>query len=169
MNHDAPNPPYGAEFAAYYDRKTAETMGYAPYFVTAILLLIAVLRGETFFYIAAAVTTLFGVYCGPYLSKGAPLRMDAKGLHLKGLSVIPWTAIQSVELKTTHVRSIQIAKLAVKLTGAVQEEARPDALSRLQSRIWRKVAADELRINLSILNERPDDIYAAAMTFTVRA
>ena len=162
------------QFTSFFQRKVGENMVYGPIAVALIACFVALFRGWPLALAFAGAAGLMAVHYAPMLKSRTPqLEIDLRGVSVDGLGFIPWAAIRKIELRDNYIRTMRDAQLLIQLNaplGETVQRTRGQPLLRgLQTHIWRKAGDKSLRLKLVSLNDEPEEIHAAALSFSTRA
>ena len=122
--------------------------------------------------IALVLAILFGLtayYFYPLIETGK-VRLGAgeHGIFIEGFGVIPWRAVDEINLSTYAVRSIEINELNIALSKALPNALIADWRSLPYHRLlmklpWSMTRDNVVRINLEPFAGRPDEIVGALL------
>ncbi|MGI9410367.1 MAG: hypothetical protein ACR2OV_09865 [Hyphomicrobiaceae bacterium] len=120
--------------------------------------------------IALVLAILFGLtayYFYPLVETGK-VRLGAgeHGIFIEGFGVIPWRAIQEINLSTYAVRSIEINEINIELSKSLPNALIADWRSLPYHRLlmklpWSMTRDNVIRINLEPFAGRPNEIVGA--------
>lgn len=126
-----------------------------------------------FFYdseIALALAVFFGAtgyYFYPLIETDkARLGAGEHGIFIEGFGIIPWRAIEGIELSTYAIRTIEVNELTLKLARSLPNALIADWRSLPYHRLlmklpWSMTRDNTVRINLEPFAGQPDEIIAA--------
>lgn len=154
-------------FAVGYGKDKGNFRVYVCFVVSVVCLLGWFFRGSE---IALALAVFFGAtgyYFYPLVETGkARLGAGEHGVFIEGFGVVPWRAIEKIELSTYAVRTIEVNELTLKLGRSLPNALIADWRSLPYHRLlmklpWSMTRDNTVRINLEPFANRPDEIVAA--------
>ncbi|MEM8665052.1 MAG: hypothetical protein AAGF49_13150 [Pseudomonadota bacterium] len=115
----APEP---RSFAVGYRPHTGDMMVYGGGVLTLVGVLATVVQGSPVFLLASIAGSLSALYFYPTLDLRAPqLGADVHGLFIARVGVIPWEAVQEIQVQRRTLRTMALATLIVRTDGPVRE------------------------------------------------
>ena len=155
---------------AHYSRKTGEAMVYGGAAIGALLAFISLVTGIPLVLGLALASFLVAAFFYPYLETHvARLAVNADGLFLSGIGLIPWREIDGVAFRTYAVRSLVNPTLLIALSeppaNIVEDADVPEGLRKYMTRLWRQDGPTGLRVPLQALDVPYQEIVAAIQQF----
>ena len=150
-----------------YHGDAADFRVYALAITGAGLLGLGLLGHGMWAFLLAAVTICIATYFLPLAFKDAPrIAVDAKGIAVDDLGVVPWSEIADVQFSNVAVRTMSNRDLVLTLRSSLSQALQPDwrapfPLSYLMYRCWRLSGDTVVRVNLEVLAQPPEDVFAA--------
>lgn len=166
MSEDANTPGLNG-FAVGYAPGKGTFRVYICLAVAAVFVCLWALRGSE---IALALAAFFGVtgyYFYPLIETAkARLGAGEHGVFIEGFGIVPWRAIQDIELSTYAVRSIEVNELHIKLARALPNALIADWRSLPYHRLlmklpWSMSRDNVVRVNLEPFAGMAEEIVAA--------
>jgi len=154
-------------FAIGYGKEKGNFRVYVCLFVSVFLLLVWLYRSSE---IALALAVFFGAtgyYFYPLIeTDNARLGAGEYGIFIEGFGVIPWRSIESIELNTNAIRTIEVNELTLKLAKPLPDALIADWRSLPYHRLlmklpWTMTRDNTVRINLEPFSRSPDEIVSA--------
>ncbi len=159
----------GRIFVADYDRENVGRLVWLPLGVAAVLGMAGLLLSFPLLSFFAAVFTYLALRNWPLARYNCPaLRLSEDGVEVDGLGLVRWRDVSSVDAGVVQVRGLKMPALDIAFRGPVTEVLEPTDASRLRPwefRIFRLRKDGQLRLNLSKMDDEPDDIQQAFRYF----
>ncbi len=145
-------------FSIPFHPRTAELSVYGGFAAGAFSLLMLYTSGNLFFLVLAMAGLLSAYYFYPILdTKSTQLGADTRGIYIRHLGYIPWFMVKSFHVQRIAVRSVEKARLQIKLRAnwrqALQMDKSIPVTNRFMYRIWKTKSEDMLDIKLEHLND----------------
>lgn len=155
---------------ARYSRKTGEAMVYGGVTVGVLLTFISFITDVAPVFGLALAAFLVAAFFYPYLDTHvARLAVNADGLFLSGIGLIPWREIEGIAFRTYAVRTLVNPTLLIALSEqperVVESPDVPRGLRRYMTRLWRPDGPTGLRIPLQTLDVPHQEVLAAIRQF----
>ncbi len=135
--------------------------------LAAVCVAVWILHGSELVLLLGLFFALTAYYFYPLIETGK-VRLGAgeHGVFIEGFGVIPWRAIDAIELSTYAVRSIEVNELKINLSRSLPNALIADWRSLRWHRLfmklpWTMSRDNAVRVNLEPFVGRPDDIVAA--------
>lgn len=159
------------EFDGYtiaYDREELPFPVYLMIVVGASLVGLAFARSSVILFAPGLVCLIFAYYNAPLLERGRPrLGAGQYGMFVEGLGVIPWRAIESIELALTPLRGYEYRELRITLNrpvdAALMADWRKRPIWRVLMRLPWTMKARTIHIPANVFDREPVDIHATLL------
>ncbi len=160
-------PPGASGFAVGYGKDKGNFRVYVCLVACAICLAGWYLRGNEIVLALAVFFGATGYYFYPLIeTRKARLGAGEHGVFIEGFGVIPWRSIESIELSTYAVRTIEVNELTLKLARSLPNALIADWRSLPYHRLlmklpWSMTRDNTIRINLEPFASNPTQIVEA--------
>ena len=145
-------------FATGFHPRNSELLVYGSFALGAFLMLVSFTSGFIVFFPLGIVCLASTFYFQPFLdTKSAQLGADSRGIYIRGLGHIPWTSVEDFRIVRVAVRSVEVARLQLKLRedwrSTVSCPKYVPYQERLMFRIWRHRNENFIEVRLEHLDQ----------------
>lgn len=152
-------------YSVTYSRDNVEFPVYALAAVAAILVAVAFVTGRALWLALGAAAAGVTYYNLPLLDTGRPtIGANQYGIFIQALGLIPWRAIERIELVPIYQRTMVFHELHIvlgaPLANALVADWRKQPFHRSLMRLtWRMRGPNVVRINVEPFNQPPEAIH----------